>query len=92
MTQDEIVVSESIAASSVEVHITEARPAGFMAWYRYADHEYFNHVCYLPDQSLSRDYYRCPYPMFPSKQDAIEAAKFALHGRSGEIRIVQVTL
>lgn len=88
---DEIVVSEGISSKAAEVIITEARPQGWMAWYRFAPSEYFNQAYGNFDNS-QRNYFRCPYPLFPTREDAIDAARAYLRERSGEIRVVQVTL
>ena len=88
---DEIVVSQGVTSKAAEVLITEARPSGWMAWYRYSTSEYFM-VAYGNFDNNQRDSYRCPYPLFPTREDAIEAARFSLRDRGGEVRVVQITL
>ncbi len=89
--KDEIVVSEGISSKAAEVIITEARPQGWLAWYRFSQSEYFNQACGNFDNS-QRNCFRCPYPLFPTREDAIDAARQNMRERGGEIRVVQVTL
>ena len=88
---DSIEIKEVIASTPAEIIIREATPTGYMAWYRPNNTSYFNHVFGFKANEI-RDYHRCPYPLFETKEDAIEAAKYALHGSGGEVRIVKVTL
>jgi hypothetical protein len=89
---DEIEIKDGFAESAAEVHITAARPGGWMAWYRFSSTEYFNQVYDTPSLKLDRDYYRCPYPLFPTREAAIDAARHAMHERGGEVRLVKVNL
>lgn len=89
---DEIEVKEAAAEPAVEVLITEARPSGWMAWYRCGPSDYFNQVYDPPSLKLDRDYYRCPYPLFPTREDAIAAGRHAMRERGGELRVVQIRL
>ncbi len=89
--KDEIVVSQGVVSKAVEVHITEARPSGWMAWYRFSPSEYFM-VAYGNFDHPARDAFRCPYPLFPTREDAIDAARQGMLERGGEVRVVQVTL
>ncbi len=89
---DEINISDSAATLAQEVIITEARPSGWMAWYRFSQSDYFNQVYDHAAASSARDYYRCPYPLFPTREDAIESARHCLRERGGEVRVVKVTL
>ena len=89
---DTIEIKEGQATQAAEVIITEARPSGWLAWFRFAPSDYFMQVYDTPSLKLDRDYYRCPYPLFPTKEIAIDAARHAMRERSGEVRIVKVTL
>lgn len=89
---DEIEIKEASATNAAEIIINQARPGGWMAWYRFGQTDFFNQVYEKPNNNMDRDYYRCPYPLFTSRDDAIDAAKYQLRGRGGEIRVVQVTL
>lgn len=88
---DSIEIKEGTSSAPAEVVIREATPTGYMAWYRPSNTSYFNNVIsFKPNET--KDYHRCPYPLFETREDAIEAAKYALHGTGGEVRIVKVTL
>lgn len=88
---DEIVFSDGVATKAAEVYITEARPSGWLAWYRFGPSDYFL-AAYGNFDNHIRDSYRCPYPLFPTREDAIQAAREGLRERGGEVRVVQVTL
>jgi hypothetical protein len=87
----EIEIKETKASPSAEVLIQEARPEGWLGWYRYSPTDSFSPVYGTVDMS-QRDYHRCPYPLMYSREDVIDAARKALNGRGGELRIVKVTL
>lgn len=89
---DEIEIKEGTAQAVCEVVITEARPSGWLAWYRYGANDTFMQAYDKPSGNSERDHHRCPYPLFPSREDAIDAAKYYLRGRGGEVRVVKVTL
>lgn len=89
---DEIEIKEGSVTQTAEVIIAEARPVGWMAWYRYSPTDYFSQVFDTPSIKIDRDYYRCPYPLFPTREDAIDAARYNLRERGGEVRVVRITL
>lgn len=87
-----IEVTEGTATDAAEVVITAARPSGWMAWYRWSPDMYWNQVYPKPEHYTQRDYYRCPMPLLETREQAIEAAQYNLNGRSGELRLVKITL
>jgi hypothetical protein len=92
MTQDEIIeVKEGIAQKATEVLINEPKPSGWMAWYRTHPHSYFSQV-YTDFDFTKRDFYKCPAPLFVSKEEAIAAARKTMGNQGGEIRLVKVEL
>ena len=89
---DDIEVKESVAEATIEVHVREATPQGYIAFVRPNNTgTYFQWVTGFEPNEL-RDYYRCPYPLFESKEKAMEAVKKYLSGNGGEARIIKVTL
>ena len=89
---DEIEIKEAVAQKSVEMIIPEARPSGWMAWYRFGQNDSFSQVFEKPGVHMDRDYHRCPYPLFATRDDAVDAARYIMRGHGGEVRVVQVTL
>jgi len=88
---DEIEIKDTTASPASEVLIQEARPTGWFGWYRYSNSDYFNQV-FDTHGNEHRDYHRCPYPLFQTREDVVEAARKCLQGRGGELRIVKVVL
>lgn len=88
---DEIEIKEATALPSAEVLVQEARPEGWLGWYRSSPEVPFSMIYGTVDMS-NRDSYRCPYPLMHSREDVIDAARKALNGRGGELRIVKVVL
>lgn len=90
MTAD-IEVTEGQATAAAQVIVTQPRPTGWMAFYRYDKTNYFSHAS-DPNLGTARNYFRCPYPLFETKDAAIEAAKYWLRDQGGEVRLVEVRL
>ena len=89
---NDIEVKESVSEAPVEVHVREATPQGYIAFVRpNSTGTYFQWVTGFEPNEL-RDYHRHPYPLFESKEKAMEAVKHYLRGNGGEARIVKVTL
>lgn len=93
---DAIEVKDSTASDAAEIIITPARASGWMAWYSSANPDHTGGYYWMqgygaPDLNGKRDPYRCPYPLFETRQDAIDAcAKSMPNG--GQIRMVKITL
>ena len=87
---DAIEVQDILASPVAEVIISESRPTGCMGWYRTHPSTTFSLVYPTIDQNS--DQYRCPYPLFPTREDVIEAAKRLSYGKGCELRIVRVML
>ena len=91
-----IEVKEASACEAAEIVITMARPSGWMAWYSSAQPDYTGGVMWMQatlfyDASNKRDPYRCPYPLFETRQEAIDACAKSLPN-GGQIRVVKITL
>ena len=91
-----IEVKDASENAAEEIIIKTARPSGYMAWYSsatpdYTGGQYWMQATLFFDASNKRDPYRCPYPLFESRQEAIDAcAKSMPNG--GQIRVVKITL
>lgn len=85
-------VTTGTATASAEVHVPQASPSGWMAWYRTDTNTYFNQVYPLTEHYTNRDYYQTPMPLFETREQAIQAAQHNLNGRGGELRLVKITL
>ena len=82
-------IEPTTATDLQEVSVTPAVAFGFMAFSRYQPGADWNLV--HPDPSLTRDWLRCPYPFFPTREDAAHAIQKALPG-GGDGRVVFVQL
>lgn len=91
-----IEVKDGSASDAAEIVITMARPSGWMAWYSYGSPDYMGGKLWTQatlffDAAQKRDPYRCPYPLFETRQDAIDACAKSLPN-GGQIRVVRITL
>ena len=92
MTQDEIIeVKEGVAQKATEIIVNQPKPNGWMAWYRMSPQAYFSQV-YTNFDYAKRDFFKCPAPLFESKEEAIAEARKAMRNEGGEIRLVKVEL
>ena len=88
-----IEIKELPAAKAVEVILPIAKAQGWMAWAGTATGEsiYWMQVHAPFEPSGQRDPYRCPYPLFMSREDALSACAKALPN-GGQCRIVKIEL
>jgi hypothetical protein len=91
MTQDVIEIKEGTASKATEVIINQPKPSGWMAWYRMSPQAYFSQV-YGDFNYSERNFFKCPYPLFESRAEAISAAQKIMRNEGGEIRLVKVEL
>ena len=91
MTQDEIEIKEGIASKAAEVIVNQPKPSGWMAWYKLSPQAYFSQVYGNFDYS-KRDFFKCPPPLFESREEAIAEARKTMKNEGGEIRLVKVEL
>ena len=91
MTQNEIEIKEGIASKAAEVIVNQPKPSGWMAWYRLSPQTYFSQVYGNFDYS-KRDFFKCPSPLFESREEAIAEARKTMKNEGGEIRLVKVDL
>lgn len=93
---DTIEIKDATASDAAEIVITMARPSGWMAWYSgstpdYSGAQYWVQATIPYDASHKRDPHRCPYPLFETRQEAIDACAKSLPN-GGQIRVVRITL
>lgn len=90
-----IEIIDSPAAVASEVIVIAAKAQGWMAWYATGSIEspYWMQMFPMdnPAGSRSRDHYRCPYPLFRTREDALEACEKALPN-GGKCRVVKIEL
>lgn len=90
MTNKTVEIKESRADAPIEVVISEARPKGWMAFYR--QNNSCNFTSLYPIDYTNRDWFMCPSPLFETREDAIKEISRYAKGQGGEARIVLVTL
>ena len=92
MTQS-IEVKELPEVKASEVIIQPAKSGGWMAWYAQGSsaQAYWMQAYPAPDTTGIRDMYKCPYPLFPNREDAVTACEKALPS-GGQCRIVKISL
>lgn len=93
---DAIEIKDATASDAAEIVITMAKPTGWMAWYSgaspdYTGGQYWMQATLFVDLQNKRDPYRCPYPLFETRQEAIDACAKSLPN-GGQIRVVKITL
>lgn len=89
MSEPTIAVTDGSTADHAVVAIPEPQPSGWLAWSRFSAGEPWTFA--YGDISLQRDPYRCPSPLFETREAAIAAARKYM-SRGGEIRVVRVAL
>jgi hypothetical protein len=85
----EIEVTEGSASPPAKVLVQEAQAGGWLAWYRTSPQSSWSMV-YDNNHNKVRDSYRHPYPLFATKEEAIEAGKACFYGSGGELSVVRV--
>jgi hypothetical protein len=88
MTQDEIKV-KTITPEIEEVIINKAQTIGWMLFIQYPNSSAWSMA--YPDHDNNRDTIRFPYPLFKSKDEAMENAKKRL-SYGGEAKFFKVDL
>jgi hypothetical protein len=94
MTTPSISIKESDVKAS-EVLIPAAKSSGWMAWYSInrnsAGAHYWSQAPCPYDPGTTRDPWRCPYPLFETRDAAIESCAKSL-ANGGTIRVVRIDL
>jgi hypothetical protein len=86
-----IEVSE-YSAQAKEVILPMAQAEGYMAWTTSTQPPHYWQQAYMnPTEMGNNDPYRCPYPLFPTREIAIAACARALPN-GGICKIVKITL
>lgn len=86
-----IEISESVGEVK-EVILPAAKAEGYMAWTSSACPPYYWSQAYMDAKDIgTADPYRCPYPLFPTREKAIEACARSLPN-GGTCKIVKITL
>lgn len=88
-----IEIKELPVAKAAEVILPNAKAQGWMAWYAPGSVEspYWMQAYPGVEQIGARDPYRCPHPLFISREDALAACAKALPN-GGQCRIVKIEL
>lgn len=92
----EIEVTELPPSAATEIVIQPAKAQGWMGWYSSATGDmqggqYWMQIYPSADAPNARDPYRCPYPLFETREAAVNAGAKAL-SNGGQLRIVKITL
>lgn len=87
---NEIELTEGSASPPVKALVQEAQAGGWIAWYRTSPQSSWSMVYDNNCANRIRDNYRCPHPLFPTKEEAIEAGKACFYGAGGELSLVRV--
>jgi hypothetical protein len=89
MTNEIKVIDDRIAAE--EYIIPQAKAEGYMAWYspNINGPHYWSQAFGPVEPVGERDPYKCPYPLFPTREKAIEAASRTLQ-QGGICKIVRI--
>ena len=90
MTNSIEVLEDSVVAK--EVIFPPAIAEGYMAWTTSSNPPHYWQQAYMNANEMGKnDPYRCPYPLFPTREMAIEACARALPN-GGTCKIVKITL
>lgn len=90
MTNIEVIETEVVPA---EVRIPIAKPSGWMAFYCPSSSmpPYWMQVIPEIVQGTVRDVYRCPYPLFTTKDEAVEQAMKSM-SNGGTVKVFKIEL
>jgi hypothetical protein len=87
----DIEVSQATAKPAQTTLISPPEAAGWMCWYRTQTTTYWSNA-YDHRFNESRDYLRCPYPLFETRELALEAGRRCLGSSGGELKTVHIQL
>ena len=88
---NDIEVSQGPTTPAQTTIIQPPQAAGWMCWYRTASTTYWSQV-YDHRTNETRDYYRCPYPLFETRELALESGRRCLGSTGGELKTVYIQL
>lgn len=90
---DDIYVEEDANPETQEIVIQSAKASGWLAWYSPQTNSPQSWMQIVPpfDPSYNRDIFRCPYPLFREREEALDAGKKALYA-GGKIKLIKVVL
>jgi hypothetical protein len=87
MNEDIKISTQQLAAE--EVIVPEAQPSGWLLFYRYPNTRAWSYG--IPDYDGNRDTIRYPYPLFKTKDEAMNQARKSLpHG--GDVKLFKIDL
>lgn len=87
----DIELTQATAKPAQTTIVQPPEPAGWMCWYRNSTTTYWSQV-YDHRHNETRDYYRCPYPLFETRELAVESGRRCLGSTGGELKTVYIQL
>ena len=87
----DIELTQATAKPAQTTLISPPEAAGWLCWYRSSPTTYWSQV-YEHQANQIRDYYRCPYPLFETREVAIESGRRCLGSSGGELKTVHIQL
>ena len=95
MTTPAITVVDAPPVVATEMRIPPAKASGYMAWYStnvdVDGQHYWMQATNAYDALQTRDPYRCPYPLFATREEAIASCAKSL-SNGGTVKIVGIDL
>lgn len=88
---NDIELSQGTAKPAQTTIIQPPEASGWMGWYRTSPTTYWSQV-YDHRTQETRDYHRCPYPLFESREAVVESGRRCLGSSGGELKTVHIQL
>lgn len=89
MSDIELTQGQTKPAQTTIVQPPEA--SGWMGWYRMGPTNSWSQI-YDHRPNETRDYHRCPYPLFETREALIESGRRCLGPQGGELKTVHIQL
>ena len=87
----DIELTQATAKPAQTTLISPPEAAGWLCWYRTSTSTYWSNA-YDHRINERRDYHRCPYPLFETREAALESGRRCLGSSGGELKTVHIQL
>jgi hypothetical protein len=87
----DIEVSQGTTKPAQTTIVQPPEASGWLCWYRTSSTTYWSNA-YDHRIDQNRDYHRCPFPLFQTREDAIESGRRCLGSIGGELKTIHIQL
>ena len=87
----DIELTQATAKPAQTTIVQPPEASGWMGWYRTSPTTSWTQI-YDHRTQETRDYHRCPYPLFESREAVVESGRRCLGSSGGELKTVHIQL